>query len=90
MFCVYLCKDRGVFSGMSERVDVPGYSGTATLTERVVQKTQAQTHLIYHSTVVRSGFIAHTPSAIYELKTTFKRKLILCELFCKSFLCLNL
>lgn len=63
---------------MSERVDVPGHSGAAALTERVIQETQAESHLIYHSTVVRSGFIAHTPSAIYKLETTFERKIRLC------------
>lgn len=70
----YLSKDGGVFSGVSERVDMPGHPGTPALAEGVIQETQPQRHLIYDSAIVRGGLIAHAPAAVYELKTTYEKR----------------
>lgn len=70
----YLSKNGGVFSGVSERVNVPGHPGTPALAKGVIQESQPQSHLIYDSAVVSGGLIAHAPAAVYELKTTYEKR----------------
>lgn len=65
----YLGKHGGVFAGMTEGIDVPRNTRSATRPKRLIEEAQAQSHLVDHGTVVSRGFVTHAPTAIYELQT---------------------
>uniref|UniRef100_A0A182J6Y0 Uncharacterized protein n=1 Tax=Anopheles atroparvus TaxID=41427 RepID=A0A182J6Y0_ANOAO len=63
----HLRKQRRLFSGVSEGIDLPSDAGTPTLTERVIQEPQAPGELIDDTLVVDGGLIIHAPGASDEL-----------------------
>lgn len=70
----YLCKKRGVFAGVAKGVNVPGDPGPTADPKGLVQKPQADGHLVDDGAVVRRGLVAHTPATIYKLQPTWRSK----------------
>ena len=66
----YPCKDRCLFPGVTEWINLPPDSRLATLAKVFTQKLKAKCVLIDDSIVVSGSLIIHAPSAQNELQTS--------------------
>ena len=66
----HLCEQVGLFSAVSERVELPSDLRNATLSETVLQYPVTPCHLIDDLVVVRSCLVVHRHTTIGELQTT--------------------
>lgn len=66
----HMCKQGCLFPGMAEWIDLPGHSGSATVSKVLSQKLQPQRMLIDDCIVMCCCFIVHGPASQNELQAT--------------------
>lgn len=63
----HLREERGLLPRMAKGVNVPGHTGAPVAAKRVLQETQAKSHLVDDGSVVSCRLIVHHPAAVGKL-----------------------
>lgn len=69
----YLRKHGGMLPGVAKRVDVPGDTGAAARSKRLIEEPEAHRHLVDDGAVVGGGLVTHAPAAIHKLQTAWRK-----------------
>ena len=67
---IYMCKQRGLFSGMAEWINLPSNPGSATVSEVLPQKFESQRMFVNDGIVVCGSLIIHRPTSQDKLQSS--------------------
>lgn len=72
----YLGKQRGLFSRVSEGVNLPADLGPGTAAEYIIKQPEAVSVLVDNVDIVSGGLIIHGPPTQNKLQATWKKCII--------------